>query len=766
MDPKDAPELCPFGIATVYVGLELARHLREWEQIRSTIQPSIRGFRGDPVEILYLLGQGDLAARVAVSDFRAIAGLRYPEEQSSALVYNWVFSVPFVAAARAHNEAGPVYRFMLHLRIKRGYYARDPLARDVILLNRLRQEMQQQEITGDIQAGLGWADLIIDGEVAQGHLRRLLNFVMAVNGFSGKTGGKAKPIFERTLTLLGYGWTPALRWPDNSGPSKADLGRALMVIRVIPGHLEQVAKILEEEFDGVTVSVVDGKSDLIVQVSGAKSGSFLHVHARFAEKRCVGHVQKLETHLLLSDVNPRPAAVMLDDVVIEECACRVTPPRLVVSDTLPEELQDAVGNLRFLFSAALRDGTNCCDVGPAIAGCVDSLARLSRNIDLRHTLAKSAEAEEAASRHTTFELEQKRLGCHEKILVQQKRIELWVLLSERILRQRTIGSFEEFLGQSDRAVVYRGGVQKLLFLTDHLMNDFYAKFVGLTAPKRIFASLYDSVGTILSVSGTGLIRIPAHHLFSLPLAIADLWHEVGVYRFFQQVDNETLKLPLTTPVNEFLYRDLADHYGDLVVLLFGYHGDFTRFTVSLVHGWLDSQPYEGVFETAKQRLLEQLLARLVNALVFLTDSLEPLSSIATRRDRVEEAYDVVLKLVRENFTKASWLEPKALTRGRVLTSLATTRFEDSMKIITDLEFKPENVDEIVCAAETRIPSQFDARIREFNDDTDLNDVFGDLQWEIQSSRLVSEVGKAVPAFDRMAALSRSAAIEYYRRSAR
>jgi len=763
IDRANPPELCPYGIATVYVGLELGCHFREWEQIGSTIRPTVRGFRGDPTEILYLLGQGDLAARVAVSDFRAIAGLKYPGEKSSALVYNWVFSVPFVGPART-LEGRQVYRFMLHLRIKRGYYAKDPLARDVILLNRLRQEMQNQEITGDIQSGLGWADFIVDGEVSQGHLKRLLDFVMFVNSFSGKTGDETKPIFERTLTLLGYAWTPTMTRPDNTGPTNPDLGRALMVIRVVPGHLEEVSKILEEEFEGVTVSVVDGKSDLIVQVNGAKSGSFLGAHARFAEERCVGHVQKLETHLLLSGVNPRPAPIMLDDVVIEECACRLTLPRLVISDALPEELKDAVANLRFLFSAGLRDGTNCCDIGPAIDGCVDSLARISRNIDSQHARAQAAEV--ATSGYTTFQLERERLAFHEKILVQQKRIELWVLLSERILRQRTIGSFEEFLGQSDRAVVYRGGVQKLLFLTDHLMNDFYAKFVGLTAPKRIFASLYDSVGTILSVSGTGLIRIPAHHLFSLPLAIADLWHEVGVYRFFQQVDNKKLKLPLTTPVNEFLYRDLADHYGDLVVLLFGYHGDFTRFTVSLVHGWLDSQPYEGVFATAKQRLLEQLLARLVNALVFLTDSLEPLSSTATRRDRVEEAYDAVLRLVRENFTKPSWLEPTPLTRGRVLTSLASRRFEEAMKIITDLEFKPENVDEIVCAAETRVPSQFDARIREFNDDTDLNDVFGDLQWEIQSSRLVSEVGKAVPAFDRMAALSRSAAIEYYRRSAR
>jgi len=38
-----------------------------------------------------------------------------------------------------------------------------------------------------------------------------------------------------------------------------------------------------------------------------------------------------------------------------------------------------------------------------------------------------------------------------------------------------VGSFEEFLGQSDRSLSYGGGVQKGLLISDLLMNDFYSK---------------------------------------------------------------------------------------------------------------------------------------------------------------------------------------------------------------------------------------------------------------------------------------------------
>lgn len=46
---------------------------------------------------------------------------------------------------------------------------------------------------------------------------------------------------------------------------------------------------------------------------------------------------------------------------------------------------------------------------------------------------------------------------------------------------RTVGSFEELLGQTDRAIAYRDGVQKFLFLADALLADSNRKFMPVEA---------------------------------------------------------------------------------------------------------------------------------------------------------------------------------------------------------------------------------------------------------------------------------------------
>ena len=148
--------------------------------------------------------------------------------------------------------------------------------------------------------------------------------------------------------------------------------------------------------------------------------------------------------------------------------------------------------------------------------------------------------------------------------------------AERILKQRTVGSFDELLGQSDRAITYNGGVQKFLFLADALIDDFVRRVDRLPDKRPIFATLYDSVQTILSVRGLGSSS-PALRIFQLPLALSDLWHEVGIYLFYLRYGHNFAD-PSFDALAALVERS-ADHYGDLIVYLYG----FRRSGSALLH---------------------------------------------------------------------------------------------------------------------------------------------------------------------------------------
>jgi hypothetical protein len=177
-----------------------------------------------------------------------------------------------------------------------------------------------------------------------------------------------------------------------------------------------------------------------------------------------------------------------------------------------------------------------------------------------------------------------------------KYMEDWHAYAERVLSQRTVGSFEEMLGRTDRVTTYRGGAQKFLYLADGLVRDF-SKLIPRTN-ELSFATLYDSVHTIMGVRGSHFIRIPVRHVFTLPLGVADLWHEVGVAVFNLRYDAEDVARAATASNidADVLYETLGDAYGDFIVFLFGFRGNFGRFADSLIKGWRASRIPGGMLD--------------------------------------------------------------------------------------------------------------------------------------------------------------------------
>jgi hypothetical protein len=337
------------------------------------------------------------------------------------------------------------------------------------------------------------------------------------------------------------------------------------------------------------------------------------------------------------------------------------------------------------------------------------------------------------------------------------RLNDWHRFSELLLRQRTVGSYDEILGQSDRSIVYSGGVQKFLYLADQLMKDFARRIEPIDPPT--FATIYDSVKTIFSFVRTApIVRMPTSQIFGFPLIVPDLWHEVAGRLFFLRTTKpvvETLKrLGLTGERLEDYVANIADHYADLIVYLFGFNGDVHKFLVSLVHGWKIA--YRGAPEQVMQRSDAHFLVRAY--LVFEFDRLREARAHARKtRDvtRLKEfgdpaIADVLVSALREqlaglkqDFAESEWPLLVQNVRREDFSLIHRQLYQEYL----DTEVHPRSVD----------LTRFDAGTIVDLQDVDINELFGEL---------AHRMAKNYPDnndFVATAALGESAALEYHRR---
>lgn len=768
-----------WGVATAYVALPPGTLISEEKRIREGAIPPLekhllphdRSAESMPAnfEIACLLGQADLMLQLQLTNLRPVADLDYPSLESEARVFNWVFSVPYTYPDEAAFVLGtPGLRFVLHLRLRRGLFAFAPIERETRIVNHLAAVLKAQAIPAAIEAGLGWSDMIINGVVPWDRFEQFRRAVITIHETHYIDESERRyPVFERTLTVLGY--VPG-ELPDISGL------QPLILARTKPGQLygavDQLVNALAIDRD--SLRIVDGKSD-IVALPGAAGmpEDFLRRHRNLVSSTDHSrHLQRLETHIMVEQsdaqlVNIDPLMPKPEHRLATQCFCRLNkrpvyePAREKVR--LPNELEQSIQNVRFLFKAAMEDETNCCDVAPALRAGERGLSRLGKIVrQLNEKLHSGLSDSEARKIHASIG------DAH-------KQIELWSLLAERILRQRTIGSFEEILGQTDRALSYRGGVQKFLYLADSLMNEFallvratllrHNAFLdgGTSLPALpVFASLYDSVATIQSMRGTGLVRIPVKHLFKLPFVIPDLWHEVGAYFFFRAYPIDIL-LPnddASLPDTQRRYLELADHYADLLVYLVGFRQNFTRFMTSLVRGSLEALSARAVPLAIRSEKYGNVLLRLYLVSEFEQWRSEP-ASIAAALDHgtVRAILDTLDEVVRGRFGGSDEKLPPHNNDllDRVASAVLSRRFAvEQRRLTTDL---------LSCTAPPRRKSKrgelFAGQLMGFGSKTDLNAIYGTFYWEREYRRM-----RKLPfehRFKAMAALGRSVTIECQKR---
>lgn len=758
MAQSEVLHLATSGFATIYLTLPAGAFLNEWERGKQ-----LAGIeRGITPELLYVLGQPNLAVRLPLKDFRHLIERVYPSAGSKAIVANSVFSTPYVMASAPTVVQGDVIRFLTHMRARRSVYRKDPVRAEMLIVDELRKLTMGQDVS--IEAGVGWADYVVSGRLAVEKLPLFLEWLVAFNKITINPNVADGYVFKRTLTLIGYPWTTKSQAAPII-PALAAPTKAILFIRVQRGRLLEASKALqrmfnEEPSNDIEVSFVDGKLD-IVAICRTPQSDFLQRHRDLVMEAERYSIERIETHLMFpgsSEEEMQPFSLSPSwTPPNDDCDCTLFPDIIKVLldsgrlEVLPRGTATAVKNIAFLSSSTCEEKASCCDARPGVMACWNSLNALLHDIEQLQMVIHGPSA--TANDRRAKEKEVARLI---------RRIDLWVVITDRVLRQRTVGSFEEFLGQSDRSLSYGGGVQKGLLVSDLLMNDFYSKVTGKRSKFR-FASVYDSVDRITSVVKTGIVRIPVTRAFYIPGALPDLWHEVGGFDFFRALP----QTKFSPEVSSSAYRVLADHYGDFVSLVFGFELNFRQFATALTHAFKESVRSNEP-EESKEGKFTELLARLVAASEMLAKvRRHDTSALPNRKLFLLSSFGKMEQFASAYLGSFTPARQKDSDRGeRTLRPLVLAGenlgvlHERIQMLLKENPLTNDPYDTVIRDLKVDEP----APLTRFEVDTDLNAEFRKLLWAIEKTRRQPGL-RAENAHAPMAALARSAAIEYYRRMA-
>lgn len=753
------------GFATAYASLPIGTFEDEVRKIRGKIRLWRRIQSHDPHRIsdpdfIYLLGQADLAAQIRLSDFRDVFDIRYPTSECNATTVNWVFSVGFdLPELDLRDRPGDDFQFLLHLRYRRGIFAYAGAEEDVI--RRVIELGREHQLIASVQAAMGWSDLIIEGTFTDSLHEQLTRFIISVHGLHLVIADEKEAVFDRTLTIIGY--------PGDDPPPYGH--GHVMFVRAIPGKYDEIAKQLEPL--GARY-IVDGKADFIGGALQTRR-DFLTIQRRLTSSEGAGIFEKVDTHLMYARAEDyenvaKPAALCAAverNRLHKQCTCRPKARskyrklrRLLFRArhaSLPQEHFYSIENMLFLLAVALKERSGCCDVREAVLACYDALETILWGL-IEKWVESRSDVEAAAA--SVAEMSRATRQREEDVTVFYRRLDEWHRFAEVLLRQRTIGSYEEILGHTDRAVVYSGGVQKFLYLADRLINDF-ARRVSADLPR--FGTMYDSVKTIVSRSGVGLVHIPTRNIFQLPLAVADLWHEVGTVLFAEEGLNE-----LQPPQERDLIANLSDSFGDIVVYLFGFAGDFDKFIASFA--WATTEAYgDGESSTVSPHGISQFLTR--TYLVFEFHKLRALLRTGGGQELMTDDEQTVRQTVatwvgelrtywNERFAGSRRYGPKMkITNGQWL-DLYRNVIHPAFALYFRKLYVPFAHREVDSVRPSISAFEEDGTIRPIPFNADLNAYFGETAYMIQSPDAVPQ-----NRFLLMATLAKSVTNEYHRRQA-
>lgn len=543
--------------------------------------------------------------------------------------------------ARAGGEENSRHCFFLHLRVLRHLYQAGGYHAEATVLEGLAECLLKHGLRADVLAATGWSDLIIHG-VLDGEADKYCAFLSDVQAISAPGFGAedAGPVFQRTVSLLGTIWTRQEDYPAIGEEAASALPAQALRFQVRPGcmpeAIEAVTQLLgrvsgsgsrrrsrRRSRDDFSLYVTTGKTDLLAVPPPKPKFRDTHgtteLHREMASLAHSG-ITRVETTVLmpgafaLSAKAPASSAGAAWKTPVQ-CTCRKSSDVLLktiqtwdLDDSyllIPSGIRESVSAIFSLFRCILRDEEQCCDMLRVILSSKMALAEIVDDIVImKHHEGTGLSAVEQADWIRRYLDE----------------IKIWCSRTEKVLEERA-ESFQEMFTRSTRLSSYRGNVQKYLMTADFLVDEFLdtissgLSLVPSSIPRPILH--FGATDQIESQFRGGLVTtIPSKYLFSLPLAIPQLWQEAAVRTF-----NRAYKIPIadtaarvtdyTTRFRSFIHSEeeeaarlrkasdgehsirvmlmeelqvfLADQFGDLCVRFFGfrYFIDWATFLVTL-----------------------------------------------------------------------------------------------------------------------------------------------------------------------------------------
>ncbi len=399
-------------------------------------------------------------------------------------------------------------------------------------------------------------------------------------------GGSRAPLFQKTLTLVGialndHGEPERTGGPQPEFSAIASIGLSAEALSSGQGFV-RVAEVLDLSPNSLAA---DGKWDLFAAEPRA-AVDLPTLLTRLQVARKSGRVDRSECHVIavpIADLpHPSVEGASAGETMLPSCDCRAAV--LALAQDARESAQHVLrGNLLHRVNAtitlvvvAIGHKENCCDLRLTAIAVLGGLGRLLEAIN--EELADSTEVTRLPSWRRMEDLE--------------TIIRRWCVLVSRALRERTTGAFEGLLEAPQSVTGTRGSLQKLLFIADNLLHEFYLRVPSALRQNDspTLSTLYEPIDTISSIRFTGLIRVPDSYAFSLHLVLPQLWHEVGQFVF-----QEAFSGPSSPETEEFFRRsnvpldvdreelmaEAADVFSDHIVLYLGFDDDWPLFTTYL-----------------------------------------------------------------------------------------------------------------------------------------------------------------------------------------
>jgi hypothetical protein len=594
------------------------------------VHASIRQISVDYSFVDWVLGETDLLLRLSLRDFRQIRKLQSSLSHLGLSGSTWLFSVPYLSAIPEEvDRFSP--QFIVYLRVNRSLYRSLGATAEQYVVSRLRELITYFEgVEAVVHLCLGSPDLVLVGSFCC-DAEHFLPFLAAIRSLT--IPNSDIEIFSATLSMIAFPWPSQV---NNESGDKGPLYNenlrlpSAIFAKVSSAFLQKLAGAsgdISELFSNLSIRaafILDGRYDFAFFLDDPKIGSkelsetLLTLHAYGSAKT--------ESHILVSDpsaifeglMQASKTSLHLDPLAIDKgCSCSKLSRALVLDreavDELPQGLRADIESLLSLFRSSLMEPTSCCDSERALRACFSGLKIILGLLKKCHNRLRKEHGEKKQRIFAGF------ISRYREALVE------WCIHGERVLRERSIDSVSNPFRERKTIPEARGSLQKVLFLADCLVSEFYQDIDSsvkseILEPGTFFATVYEPIGTIISQTHTGIIRIPSRYAFSLHLVLPQLWHEVGQFIFqnryghpFSKLTDAVIKENARKETRLLLLAESADLYADLLVLHYGFRDNLTSFGRYLITLFLESFLYERSPEGVQREKLEFLIRRLLNA---------------------------------------------------------------------------------------------------------------------------------------------------------